>query len=81
MDGWFFAQFMATGKKTSYLAVWDQNDDGNWADDIVKGDHVQQFQMGGNAGKWAETSFTVIDPVGYDPGSNDFVINDYLAML
>ena len=75
VDGWYFAQFLATGSKTSYQAVWDQNGNGNYAEDITAG-RVKVFDMGGSAGKYAEASFTVTDPTGFNPPS-DVVIDGY----
>ena len=68
-DGWYYAEFMATGKQTGYTFVWDPMGDTNGndpnssgADDYV----VDDVQMGGKAGKWAEVDFTVHDPVADD---------------
>ena len=62
-DGWYFTQFLATGSKTDYKAVWDQDNDNDYLEHLNQANHVKTFAMGGSAGKWAEASFTVVDPV------------------
>lgn len=76
-DGWYYTEFMATGKMTDYTVWWDQNDDGNWDDEPL--DNGKVVQMGGKAGKWAQVDFTMVDPIGYDPLATlpDYVIDSY----
>ena len=77
-DGWYYAQFMATGKMTDYTVVWDENANGVLDDS----DHAVDVPMGGHAGKWAQADFTVTDPSGYDPHADtpDTVIDSYDAL-
>jgi len=74
-DGWYFAQFMATGKATDYKVYWDKGNDNSTAGDVYK-----TVMMGGSAGKWAEQDWTVVDIVGYNP-SDDLIINSYGSIL
>jgi hypothetical protein len=78
-DGWYYAQFMATGKKTDYKVYWDQNNN-NVIDTGEKG-LVKAVAMGGAAGKWAEVNLTVVDPVGYVPDHGDFKVDSHGGLL
>ena len=87
-DGWYYTEFLATGKLAQYKAYWDQDGDGNHLEESA--DHIHSFAMGGSAGKWAQADFTVVDPVGYDPAGDtaadlnliaDYVIDGYGAIL
>jgi hypothetical protein len=79
-DGWYYTEFMATGKKTGYSVVWDQDGDGNWAEDALLPDHVKTVEMGGSAGKWAQVDYTVVDPTGYAPPA-DTLIDGYDSII
>ncbi len=72
-DGWYFAQFLATGKATGYNAYWDVNNNNK----IDAGDLYKATTMGGAAGKWANVDFTVVDPVGYQPLVGDYRIDSH----
>jgi hypothetical protein len=78
-DGWYYAQFMATGKKTGYKVYWDQNNDGKITGNEVN--LVKQTDMGGAAGKWAEVNLTVIDPVGYLPDQGDVRVDSHGGLM
>ncbi|HJT61997.1 MAG TPA: hypothetical protein VJ797_09975, partial [Burkholderiales bacterium] len=71
-DGWYYAQFNATGSKTNYKVVWDQDGDGNYAEHLSQNDHVKTVEMGGNAGKWVNVDFTVVDPVDTSVGIDSY---------
>jgi hypothetical protein len=74
-DGWYYAQFMATGKQAEYKVYWDQNNNNT----IDVGEVSKTVLMGGAAGKWADADFTVVDPVGYHPSPPvpDYIIDSY----
>jgi hypothetical protein len=77
-DGWYYTEFLATGKMAQYKAYWDQDGDGNHLEE--GSDHVHAFAMGGSAGKWAQADFTIVDPTGYAPPA-DTVIDSYDSIL
>ncbi|HEU5284469.1 MAG TPA: hypothetical protein VFU53_11690, partial [Burkholderiales bacterium] len=80
-DGWWYTEFLATGKASTYKAYWDQDGDGNVVGD---GDPFKTTSLGGSAGKWAQVDFTVVDPVGYDPSAlptPDYQIDGYDGIL
>jgi hypothetical protein len=76
-DGWYYAEFMATGKLTNYTVWWDQNNDGSWTDEAA--DHGKAVDMGGKAGKWAQVDFTLEDPVDVAPPLG--VVDSYSDIL
>jgi uncharacterized repeat protein (TIGR01451 family) len=75
-DGWYFSQFLATGKQTAYNVYWDRNDNNK----VDAGEVYKSVQMGGAAGKWANVDFTVVDPVGYNPDGNDYKVDSFAGL-
>jgi hypothetical protein len=76
-DGWYYAQFTATGKKSDYKVYWDQNNNNT----IQAGELSQNVAIGGSAGKWANVDFTLVDPVGYNPSGSDYFINGHSGLV